>query len=342
VARRAGPIHLAASLGGHLELLTAIGASLDGRELIWVTAAGSGADPLRSAGEEVRDVPRFSRARPLSALKNALSSALLAWRERPSVLVTTGAGSIVAFCVAARLLGAKVVFIETMARVTSPSASGRVLSRIACKVLVQWPEMARVYPGAVVCRPALWEDVRAGGGRRDGGTFVSVGTHRHPFDRMLALVDEAVGEGVLPQPVVAQTGTSTYRPEHFESRAALRQDEVLGALEDARYVVCHAGSGIISAALRAGHKPLVVARRRSHAEHVDDHQQQIVSKLSELGLVVPVNGHIGEAELQAAAAGVTLPALPAYGLSMTEVLERELEDLAPGQGAPAAHAARSA
>jgi UDP-N-acetylglucosamine transferase subunit ALG13 len=342
VARREGRIHLAASLGGHLELLTAIGANLADRDLTWVTAAGHGADPLRTAGAEVRDVPRFSRARPLSALRNAFSSTLLALRERPRVVVTTGAGSIVAFCVASRLLGGKVVFIETMARVTSPSLSGRVLSRIAARVLVQWPEMARVYPGAVVCRPALWEDVGAGGERRPGGTFVSVGTHRHPFDRMLALVDAAVGEGVLPGPVVAQSGTSRYRAEHFETRATLRQDEVAQALEDARYVVCHAGSGIISAALRAGHKPLVVARRRSQSEHVDDHQQQIVAKLSELGLVVPVNGSITAAELEAVAGGIRPPALPADGLSVTEVLARELEDLAPAQGAHAAHAARSA
>ncbi len=342
MARTDGRIHLAASLGGHLELLTVLGASLSDHERVWVTAAGPGADPLRESGDRVLDVPRFSRARPVSALRNVFSSFLAAFRERPQVVVTTGAGSIVGFCVAARLLGAKVVFIETMARVTSPSASGRVLSRIATRVLVQWPELARVYPGAIVCRPALWEDLNAGGTSPGGGTFVSVGTHRHPFDRLLALVDRAVAEGVLPEPVIAQSGSSRYRPERFEAKPLLTHDEVASALERSEFVVCHAGSGIISAALRAGRKPLVLARRRSQSEHVDDHQQQIVTKLSELDLVVPLDGRITEAELEAAARGVKLPALLPGGPSMTEVLARELEDLAPAQGARAAHAARSA
>jgi UDP-N-acetylglucosamine--N-acetylmuramyl-(pentapeptide) pyrophosphoryl-undecaprenol N-acetylglucosamine transferase len=340
---RTDRIYLAASLGGHLELLSALGSELKGRERTWVTAAGSGADRLRGSGDEVRDLPRFSRASPLSAVRNVLGSFLLALRERPRLVLTTGAGSIVAFCVAARLLGAKVVFVETMARVTSPSASGRVLSRIAAKVVVQWPEMARVYRGAIVCRPALWEDVASGRDRDGGGTFVSVGTHRHAFDRLLAMVDRAAGAGLLPGPVTAQTGSSTYSAKHFESRTMLSQEEVAEALEVARYVVCHAGSGIISAALRAGHMPLVLGRRRDLHEHVDDHQEQIVGKLSELGLVVPLDGEITEADLAAATRGVVRqPALLAGGLSLSEVLERELEELAPAAAVHAAPAARNA
>jgi UDP-N-acetylglucosamine--N-acetylmuramyl-(pentapeptide) pyrophosphoryl-undecaprenol N-acetylglucosamine transferase len=342
VARTAARIHLVASLGGHLELLAALGRYLDGYERVWVTAAETGADRIRSTGDVVLDVPRFNRSRPLTALKNTASSLALALRERPRVVVTTGAGSVVAFCVFARLLGAKVVFIETMARVTSPSASGRVFSRIASRVLVQWPEMERVYPGAIVCRPALWEDVRERGGPRRGGTFVSVGTHRHPFDRLLELVDRAVEEGVLPEPVVAQSGTCSYSPSHFSAQPMLTQDEVLDALEQAEYVVCHAGSGIISAALRSGHKPLVLPRRGSLSEHVDDHQEQIVRKLSELDLIVPLDGRVTEADLAAAREGVRPPSDVADGLAMPEVLARELEDLVHEGRAGAVHGARSA
>ena len=41
------------------------------------------------------------------------------------------------------------------------------------------------------------------------------------FDRLLALVDRAVGEGVLPGPVIAQTGSSSYQPENFEAQEML-------------------------------------------------------------------------------------------------------------------------
>ena len=320
-------IHLAASLGGHFELLTALRPAVEGHERVWVTAAESGADRLRAAGENVRDVPRFNRSRPLTAVKNVIGSLALALRERPRVVVTTGAGSVVAFCVAARLLGAKVVFIETMARVTSPSASGRVFSRIAASVVVQWPEMQRVYPGAIVCRPALWEGVGPAVAPASGGTFVSVGTHRHPFDRLLALVDRAVQEDLLPAPVTAQSGASRYSPGHYSARPLLSREEMGEAVESAEYVVCHAGSGIISAALRSGHKPLVLARRGRLGEHVDDHQEQIVRKLSELGLIVPLDGHITDADLASAREGVRPPSAIGDGLSVQDALGRELQRL---------------
>jgi UDP-N-acetylglucosamine--N-acetylmuramyl-(pentapeptide) pyrophosphoryl-undecaprenol N-acetylglucosamine transferase len=332
VARRSARIHLAASLGGHLELLAALRPVVEDRGPVWVTAAERGADRLRAAGEEVRDVPRLNRSRPMSAVRNVVGSLRLTLRERPTVVLTTGAGSVVAFCVFARLLGAKVLFVETMARVTSPSASGRVLSRIASRVLVQWPEMKRVYPRAIVCRPALWETASNGAASRDGGTFVSVGTHRHPFDRLLELVDRAVDEGVLPGPVVVQSGVSGYRSDNFRSHELLPESEVRDALARARYVVCHAGSGIISAALRTGHKPLVLARRRSLGEHVDDHQEQILQKLAQLDLIVPLDGGITEATLAAARQGVREPSGVGDGPSVTDVLRRELDALLPNPG----------
>jgi hypothetical protein len=76
--------------------------------------------------------------------------------------------------------------------------------------------------------------------------------------------------------------------------------EMSGAIARSRYVVCHAGSGIISSVLRVGRKPLVLARRRANKEHVDDHQMQIVEKLAEMGLVVPIEEEITADDLSAA------------------------------------------
>jgi UDP-N-acetylglucosamine transferase subunit ALG13 len=205
--------------------------------------------------------------------------------------------------------GARLVYVETMARITNPSMTGRVLSRLAGDVLVQWPEMAEVYPGAEVCRPALLETigVPAGEGR---GTFVAVGTWREPFDRLLEMVDDAVRDGVLPGPVHAQTGVSAYRPRHYLAEPHLEPDELERAIAGAEVVICHAGSGIVSGSLRAGRRPLVLPRLREHGEHVDDHQVQIAGKLAEYGLARILGDEITREDLLAA--GEPLPrALPA-------------------------------
>jgi UDP-N-acetylglucosamine:LPS N-acetylglucosamine transferase len=254
-------------MGGHLELLKRLRHSFASFSRTWVTAAEAGADDLRRQGEGVIDVSKFSRARPFSAVRNMVSSLSLALEHRPRVVVATGAGSIVAFCLFSRLLGARVIFVETMARITSPSASGRVLSRIASRTLVQWPEMGAVYPRATVCRPALLEDIATRPAPPGEGCLVAVGTHRHPFDRLLSVVDRAVGAGVLPAPVRAQSGYSSYRPTHYSSQDFLNAEELETAIEASEYVICHAGSGLIAAALRAGRKPLVLARRPSLGEH---------------------------------------------------------------------------
>jgi UDP-N-acetylglucosamine--N-acetylmuramyl-(pentapeptide) pyrophosphoryl-undecaprenol N-acetylglucosamine transferase len=341
-AKRPG-VHLAASLGGHLELLVRLRPHLNGYEPVWVTAAQDGADPVRSLGDRVVDLPRFNRSRPLSAVRNVWVSLVRAVRERPDVIVTSGAGSVVAFCVFGRLLGARVIFVETMARVTSPSASGRVLSRMARLVLVQWQEMARVYRNAVVCRPALWEDVngfreKAPSPREDangatssrrGGTVVAVGTHRHQFDRLLEMVDRAVEAGILPGPVVAQTGHSTYRPSSFRGCDFFGTDELVEAVGQADYVVCHGGAGIIAAALRAGHKPLVLPRWADRQEHVDNHQVQIVDKLSSLGLVVPLDDEITPRHLAATKGVVPTTEEPVGAVPVSEVVTDELRRLVP-------------
>jgi UDP-N-acetylglucosamine--N-acetylmuramyl-(pentapeptide) pyrophosphoryl-undecaprenol N-acetylglucosamine transferase len=290
---------LAGSPGGHLDLLAVVGPQLDVPR-VWVTSPGPQADDLERRGERVARLPEYGRS-PVRVLPN-LRAAIRVLRDvRPAVVVASGASLVVPFCVLARLTGARIVFIETTARVGDASLSGRVIGRLATAVLVQWAETAERYRRAIVCRPALWEQIDRGAA--DGeGTFVAVGTRREPFDRLLELVDDAVGAGLLPGPVTAQSGHSRYAPRHYDAVAWLTPDQVEEAARRARFVVCHSGSGIIGAALRNGHRPLVLPRLRCNGEHVDDHQLQIAEKLEEMGLAVALDGPIEAAEVRAASA----------------------------------------
>jgi UDP-N-acetylglucosamine--N-acetylmuramyl-(pentapeptide) pyrophosphoryl-undecaprenol N-acetylglucosamine transferase len=289
----AEPIYLVATPGGHLDLLIALREAWEGRPHVWVVSAGNTADSLAAQGEQVYLLPRF-HGFSAKNLRLAMSGVRLGLKHRPGLVVTSGSGSVVPYCLTARAAGAKLLFVETMARVTDASDAGRVLSRVAASVLVQWPEMGSVYPHAHVCRPALLDEVDvAGNPDRDGdGTFVAVGTHIDPFDRLLEMVDDAVAAGVLPPPVAAQTGVSTYRPRAYEGTEWMTPEDVDAGISKAKYVVCHAGSGLIARALNSGVIPIVVPRRAHRKEHVDDHQLQVAGKLAEAGLVVRVESEI--------------------------------------------------
>jgi UDP-N-acetylglucosamine transferase subunit ALG13 len=324
---RGREVHLVASLGGHLELLQALAPEVQDRRRVWITSEGSRAESLRGAGETVRTLPRLDRGslRPSSLL----AGVRLALRERPRLVVTTGAGLAVPFALTARLLGARLVFVETMARVTSGSMTGRLLSRAGAATLVQWPELRAVYPAATVCRPTLLEGVPELGSAEGRGTFVTVGSHDEPFDRLLGAVDRAAAAGVLPEPLTVQYGVSERPPGHGEVLPFVSPERFAAAVRAAAVVVTHGGAGAIATVLRAGKVPLVMARSAARHEHVDDHQVQLVARLEELGVVVQVTGEITPELVRRARDGASWDRTRAADLpSVQEAFRRLLGQLA--------------
>jgi UDP-N-acetylglucosamine transferase subunit ALG13 len=114
--------------------------------------------------------------------------------------------------------------------------------------------------------------------------FVTVGSSRIPFDRLLRAVDAAG----LDEPLVVQHGASAVRPYAAECVDYLDHGRFVELVRDARVVVTHAGVGSIMTALGEGKRPVVVPRRSSHDEAVDDHQVPFARRAGELGLVTLV------------------------------------------------------
>jgi predicted nucleotidyltransferase len=81
-------------------------------------------------------------------LLNTLQSLLLILRDRPELIISTGAGMVIPTCLIGKLLGAKLVFIETAARVHTPSRTGRLLYRFSDLFMVQWEPLLEHYPEA--------------------------------------------------------------------------------------------------------------------------------------------------------------------------------------------------
>lgn len=80
---------------------------------------------------------------------NTIISMLILARERPSLILTTGAGAVIPFCILGKLFGAKLIFIESFAKVKTPTITGRILYRISNRFYVQWEELLEVYPKAI-------------------------------------------------------------------------------------------------------------------------------------------------------------------------------------------------
>ncbi len=71
-------------------------------------------------------------------------------KYNPKVVVSTGVHSTIPMCVYARLFGRRIIYIETIANVHTPSVSGKLMYKIADEFYVQWEELLEVYPNAIV------------------------------------------------------------------------------------------------------------------------------------------------------------------------------------------------
>lgn len=70
-------------------------------------------------------------------------------RERPHVILSTGAGPAVPFALVGRILGCTIVFVETITRADRPSLTGRIMYRLAHRFYYQWESLAPFFPKGV-------------------------------------------------------------------------------------------------------------------------------------------------------------------------------------------------
>lgn len=118
--------------------------------------------------------------------------------------------------------------------------------------------------------------------------FVTVGTHEQQFDRLVKAVDDFRAEGVLAEPVFIQTGYCEYVPAYCEHERFLSFEGMAGRMRDADVIVTHGGPSSFIEAMAAGKVPVVVPRKGSLGEHVNDHQADFVRQVAERkGGIVP-------------------------------------------------------
>jgi hypothetical protein len=86
------------------------------------------------------------RRKPLQDLGVLWRTLRWVLHDRPDAVVTTGSMPLAVYCIWAKLvLGARVVWIDSVAQVDDLSLSGKVMRHVADMCLAQWPEVAGRY-----------------------------------------------------------------------------------------------------------------------------------------------------------------------------------------------------
>lgn len=70
-------------------------------------------------------------------------------KERPDLILSTGAGPVVPFTLVGKIFGIKAIFIEISTQVIKPSLTGRIMYRLADRFFYQWKPLARYFPKGI-------------------------------------------------------------------------------------------------------------------------------------------------------------------------------------------------
>jgi beta-1,4-N-acetylglucosaminyltransferase len=139
-------ICLASSAGGHLTQIRKLEKLYIKYDYFFVTFYA----------EPIKDLPKTERfyfvldpgRNAYKFFINAVQSLKIFLKERPDVVISTGAGVAIAMCWLARLMGKKVIFLEDWCVVEKPSLSGRLVYPVANLFIIQWEQLKRYYPKA--------------------------------------------------------------------------------------------------------------------------------------------------------------------------------------------------
>ena len=275
---------LVCSGGGHLRSLRRLVDRMpDAEDRTWVTfdtglsrSALAGEDVVHAAYAAPRDVVNIAR--------NQWLATRMLTRRRWSAVVSTGSSIAVNFLPLAAARGMPAHFVESVARTTDLSMTGRIMGRVpGVRCHVQSPALASARWSYVGSEMDVFERVDDVAVPRLERAVVTVGTTESYGFRRLVAAAAPLLDGVE---TLWQTGATDASGLGIDARPTVPFAEMAAAVAEADVVVAHAGTGAALTALEAGRCPVLVPRSGRHHEHVDDHQEQIAGELAARGLAI--------------------------------------------------------
>ncbi|WP_270180229.1 PssD/Cps14F family polysaccharide biosynthesis glycosyltransferase [Alkalihalobacillus sp. CinArs1] len=138
-------ICLVGSSGGHLMQLYQLEKWWGKHDRFWVTFEKQDSCSL------LKDEKRYWCYYPTNRnIKNLMRNTFLSWRvlikERPDIIISTGAAPAIPFFYIGKLLGSKLIYIEVYDRIELSTLTGKIVYPITDKFILQWEEQKKMYP----------------------------------------------------------------------------------------------------------------------------------------------------------------------------------------------------
>ena len=98
---------------------------------------------------KINQVNRKQILFPINMFINAIKSFAIFIKEKPDLVITTGVLAMIPMCLISKRFGKKLIYIESFAKISSPTLTGKFLYKYADQFYVQWEKMLEIYPNAI-------------------------------------------------------------------------------------------------------------------------------------------------------------------------------------------------
>lgn len=139
---RPGRLVIVCSSGGHLLQMLELHDAWEPFSRVWVTFDKTDTRSLLS-GERVIHAHGPTNRNVTNLMRNLRLAERVIRQERPSAILTTGAGVAVPFAWIGRAAGVPTIYVESVTRMEELSLSARLIAPVAGRLYVQWPELVR-------------------------------------------------------------------------------------------------------------------------------------------------------------------------------------------------------
>ncbi len=140
---------LTCTSGGHFATMRSLSPFWQEHDRVWVTDCKGDTQILSDQQEQVHWLPYQAPRNWLMFLSNLPTTFRILQREKPDMVVSTGASIAVNFAIAAKLLGIRFLFVESISRAEELSLSGKLVYPLAHEFYVQWPGLCKRYSRAI-------------------------------------------------------------------------------------------------------------------------------------------------------------------------------------------------
>ena len=116
--------------------------------------------------------------------------------------------------------------------------------------------------------------------------FITLGTQGNQFPRCLKMVEELIDTFHPDHEFIAQLGNTKYKSDKIRCLEFIPETEFKDMISRADIVITHAGSGALFSAIKQNKKIIGVARLHDYKEMANNHQTELVKKLTEDGYIL--------------------------------------------------------